>query len=399
MSETARRRVRTAMVVVPVILGLFVAWNARTALFPFVLGIAIAYVIAPAVSGIASYMPFREARPHLARGIAILILYISFAGAMVGVGFLVIPDAVDEMQQFSDNLPDTIDQVRARLQDAYDRWVPAEQHDRTDKWLQDFGDSAGTWATGLAPDAVKFAGNTFAILIGYLTIPVWLYFTLKDHPRGVRSFIGMFPPEWRHDVRNMLGIADAVLRNYIRAMLLQGMIIGLMAYIALRILDVKYPIGLAVIAGITEMIPIIGPIIGAIPAILVALAQDPWKGLWVAIAFLIIQQIENNFMVPKIQGDFLRLHPGVIIVLLVVAGSIGGFVFVLFVIPAAAFVRDLYQYLYLRTGNVPQDAALDRALGEYGAEAVRERWRMELVVPAADIGNRGIGIEIPPASP
>ena len=75
------------------------------------------------------------------------------------------------------------------------------------------------------------------------------------------------------------------------------------------------------------------------------------------------------------------------------------FVFVLFVIPAAAFVRDLYQYLYLRTGNVPQDAALDRALGEYGAEAVRERWRMELVVPAADIGNRGIGIEIPPASP
>lgn len=393
MSEDTRRRIRTAMVVLPLVLGLYVAWTSRTALFPFVLGIAIAYVIAPAVNRLTAVLPFRHARPHLARGVAILLIYAAFAGAMVGVGFLVIPDAIDEIQQFADNLPDTIDRVQERLQEWYDRWIPAEHHDRVDQWLEDFGNSAGEWSAGLLPNAVGFAGNTFAILIGYLTIPVWLYFTLKDHPRGVRSFIGMFPPEWRHDVRNALGIADAVLRNYIRAMLLQGLIIGLMAYISLRILDVRYPIGLAVIAGITEMIPIIGPIIGAIPAILVALAQDPWKGLWVAIAFLIIQQIENNLIVPKIQGDFLRLHPGVIIVLLVVAGSIGGFLFVLFVIPAAAFIRDLYQYLYLRTGNVEPDAALDRALGEYGAEALRERWRLELMVPAANVGNRGIDPE------
>jgi predicted PurR-regulated permease PerM len=218
---------------------------------------------------------------------------------------------------------------------------------------------------------------------------------MKDHPRGVRAFVGMFPPELRHDVRNTLGIADAVLRNYIRAMLLQGIIIGVMAYIALEILDVKYPIGLAVIAGVTEMIPIIGPIIGAIPAVLVALAQDPMKALWVALAFLIIQQIENNFIVPKIQGDFLRLHPGVIIVLLVVAGALGGFFFVLLVVPAAAFVRDLYQYTYLRVGNVPPDEALDRALGEYGAGALRTRWRLEEIVPTDEHGNQGWGPEYP----
>jgi predicted PurR-regulated permease PerM len=158
---------------------------------------------------------------------------------------------------------------------------------------------------------------------------------------------------------------------------------------------VKYPIGLAIIAGVTEMIPIIGPIVGAVPAILVALAQEPIKALWVALAFLIIQQIENNFIVPKIQGDFLRLHPGVIIVLLVVAGSIGGFFFVILVVPAAAFIRDLYQYVYLRMGNVPQDEALDRSLGEYGADALRTRWRLEEVVPADELGNQGFGSEYP----
>jgi predicted PurR-regulated permease PerM len=395
MTEQWRTRIRTAMVVVPVVLGLWVAWTARTALFPFVLGLAIAYVISPAVNFIAAAMPFRHAKPYLARGLAILILYAGIAGVATGLGFLFVPAASDETQQFFDDLPDTIDTVQTRIQDWYDEYVPEKHHERVDGWMDDFGDSLGNFAAGLAPDAVNFLGDTFTIIIGYLTIPIWLYFTLKDHPRGVRSFIGMFPPHLRHDVRNVLGIGDAVFRNYIRAMLIQGFIIGVMAYIALSILDVKYPIGLAIIAGFTEMIPIIGPIIGAVPAILVALAQDPLKALWVAIAFLVIQQLENNLIVPKIQGDFLRMHPGVIIVLLVLGGAIGGLFLVITIIPLAAFTRDLYQYTYLRVGNVPPDEALDRALGDYGAKALRTRWALEHVMPESEFGNRGFGVEVP----
>jgi predicted PurR-regulated permease PerM len=387
------------MVFVPILLALFVAWNERTALLPFVLGVAIAYVIAPAVNWIAAVIPFRHRDPYLARGLAILILYAGVAGIGTGLGFVFVPQAIDEIQQFSDDLPATIDSAQERIQDWYDEYVPEEHHDRVEGWLTDFGDAAGDWAAGLAPDVLSFAGDTFTIMIGYLTIPIWLYFTMKDHPRGVRSFIGMFPPEWRHDVRNSLGIADAVLRHYIRAMLIQGAIIGVMAYIALEILDVRYPLGLAIIAGVTEMVPIIGPIIGAIPAVLVALADDPIKALWVALAFLIIQQLENNLIVPKIQGDMLRLHPGVIIVLLVLAGAVGGFILVVLIVPLAAFVRDLYQYVYLRVGNVEPDAALDRALGEYGADALRTRWKLEEVVPAAEMGNRGFGVETPDEAP
>jgi predicted PurR-regulated permease PerM len=401
VNETWRRRIRIAMVVVPVLLAVFIAWNARTALFPFVLGVAIAYVMAPAVNYITAWLPFHLTRPYLARGIAILILYASVAGIGVGAGFALVPDAVDEVQQFSDNLPDTVDSARGQIVEWCVDSLPSQyRNECEDEWLEDAGNAFSDWAVGLAPDALEFAGNTFTILIGYLTIPVWLYFTLKDHPRGVRSFIGMFPPEWRHDVRNALGIGDATFRNYIRAMLLQALIIGAMAYVALRVLSVDYPIGLAIIAGFTEMIPIIGPIVGAVPAILVALADDPIKALWVALAFLIIQQIENNLIVPKIQGDFLRLHPGVIIVLLVVGGAItGSIVLLILIVPAAALVRDLYQYAYLRVGNVPPDEALDRALGEYGAGALRERWLLEDVVPAAELGNRGFGLEYPLEDP
>ena len=395
MSEAARRRVRVAMVIVPVLLALWIVWSERIAILPFVLGIALAYVIAPAVNWIARVMPLRQSRPYLARGMAILVLYAGVAGIAVGLGFLIVPEAAEEIDQFFDELPDTIENARNRLNDLYDEYVPQEHHDTVDGWFEDFGDSAGDWAAAFAPNLAARVGDTFTILLGYLTIPIWLFFTLKDHPRGVRSFIGMFPPEYRHDVRNVLGIGDAVFRNYIRAMLIQGFIVGVMAYIALYFLDVDYPIGLAIIAGVTEMIPIIGPIIGAIPAVLVALAQDPVKALWVALAFLAIQQIENNLIVPKIQGDFLRLHPGVIIVLLVLAGAVSGFILVLAIVPLAAFVRDLYQYAYLRVGNVPHDEALQRSLGDFGAEAIRERWRMEEIAPAATLGNRGFGVEYP----
>ena len=303
----------------------------------------------------------------------------------MGVGFLVVPDAVDEINEFSDTLPDTIDSARERFQNWYDEYIPAEQHDRVDAWLEDAGNAAGDWAVGLAPRAAGFIGSTFAILIGYLTIPVWLFYTLKDHPRGVRSFIGMFPPDWRHDVRNVLGIIDAVFKNYIRAMLLQGIIVGAMAYIALEILDVNYPIGLAIIAGVTEMIPIIGPIIGAIPAVLVALAQDPVKALWVALAFLVIQQIENNFIVPKIQGDFLRLHPGRDHRAAGVAGALGGFIFVILVVPAG---RDGARHVPVRL-PAPRRRPARRGAGpgDRGVrrEGLRERLALEEVVPVAEL--------------
>jgi hypothetical protein len=93
------------------------------------------------------------------------------------------------------------------------------------------------------------------------------------------------------------------------------------------------------------------------------------------------------------------LHPGVIIMLLVIAGALGGFIFVILVVPFAAMARDMYQYAYLRLGDVPPDEALDRSLGEYGAKALRERLQLEQVVPAADLGNPGFGTEGPATPP
>ena len=102
MSETVRRRIRIAMVVAPVLFALYIVWSERTAILPFVLGMALAYLIAPAVNWIAAVIPFRKTKPYLARAIAILVLYAAVAGAAVGACFLIVPQAADEIDQFFD---------------------------------------------------------------------------------------------------------------------------------------------------------------------------------------------------------------------------------------------------------------------------------------------------------
>jgi len=106
---------------------------------------------------------------------------------------------------------------------------------------------------------------------------------------------------------------------------------------------------LGTVAGILEIIPNLGPFLGAIPAVIVALLVDPIKALWVAIGFVVIQQVENAFLVPRVSGRAVRFHPAIVIVLVLVGSEVAGFWGMLLAVPLTAMVRDVAGYLYLRT--------------------------------------------------
>jgi len=110
---------------------------------------------------------------------------------------------------------------------------------------------------------------------------------------------------------------------------------------------------LGLIAGIFEILPYVGPILGAIPAIVVALLADPWSALWVAIAFFGIQQVENLVLVPRISGESVKLHPAMVMVVLVVGNELAGFWGMLIAVPVTAVLRDVFKYLYLRFLDEP----------------------------------------------
>jgi predicted PurR-regulated permease PerM len=135
--------------------------------------------------------------------------------------------------------------------------------------------------------------------------------------------------------------------------LLLCLFVGALATIALLIIGVPFAPVLGLIAGIFEVLPNIGPYLGAIPAILVALATNPVSAIWVAVAFLAIQMIENLVLVPRISGQSVKLHPALVMMVLVIGGQLAGFWGMLIAVPVTAVIRDVFLYLYLRLLDEP----------------------------------------------
>jgi predicted PurR-regulated permease PerM len=151
----------------------------------------------------------------------------------------------------------------------------------------------------------------------------------------------------------MSRLIDDVLSAYIRGQLLLCFFIGTMATLALLIIDVPSALVLGLIAGLFEALPFIGPILGAIPALIVALVNEPTSAIWVAVAFFAIQQVENLILVPRISGESVKLHPAMVMVVLVVGNELAGFVGMLIAVPVTALLRDVFKYLYLRLLDEP----------------------------------------------
>ena len=169
----------------------------------------------------------------------------------------------------------------------------------------------------------------------------------------------MMPEAARGDVHNIIRIIDGLAGAYLRGQLILCLIIGAASTVMLAAFGIPQALLLGTVAGVFEVIPNLGPFLGAIPAVLVTLLVDPIKALWVALGFIVIQQIENAFLVPRISGNAVRYHPAVVIILVLVGSEVAGLWGMLLAVPLAAMLRDVVRYLFLRTtdrGATPEMA-------------------------------------------
>jgi predicted PurR-regulated permease PerM len=158
----------------------------------------------------------------------------------------------------------------------------------------------------------------------------------------------------------VLRIVERVFGRWLRGQLFLGLVVGAATFLGLlllgRLVDprfLQFAVLLAVVAGLFELLPIIGPILSAVPAILVALTISQEAALAVVALYIVIQQVENNVLVPKIQGDAIDLHPSIVIFALVIGGAIGGLLGAIFSLPITAAARDVYRYLFRRLSDEP----------------------------------------------
>ncbi|MDD3265208.1 MAG: AI-2E family transporter, partial [Dehalococcoidales bacterium] len=197
----------------------------------------------------------------------------------------------------------------------------------------------------LARGGFSFISGTVGALLGFAALPLFLFYIVKDYPQIKRN-IYSFLPEWAVEhTHNIASIFDKVLGGYIKATLVLGGIVAIMSFIGLSILRVPYAPALAFFAGITEMIPTIGPWIGGALAVLITLSTVPEKAIIVVLLFVGIQLVENNLLVPRIQASYMRIHPAAVLLLLVLGAHIAGIWGIIISIPIAATVARLIQYI------------------------------------------------------
>lgn len=352
---------RVALVLVVAALVAVVLLAAFAAVKPFLLGALLVYVLAPVVE--------RLARTGLPRVLAVLLTLAGTVAALAVVASLALGPFVTQVRLFVDDLPGILDDARAAVLASYEGAdLPPELRDAVDAWIADAGSTlAGIDLGALVSPLVTSLVTLVGTVTAYAILPAWLFFVLKDRLRLADGLERGLPPGWRGDSFAVLAIANRVFGNWARGQLFLGVVVGVASYVGLMVLAAtvdpvfaRYAVLLAIIAGVLELVPFIGPIIAAVPAALIGLLAGP-TGFLAAIAlYLVIQQLENNLLVPKIQGDAVELHPSVVMIALVVGASLAGILGAIVSLPVTAAGRDVFRYAFRRLSDPP--ASVDEAL-------------------------------------
>lgn len=351
-ASLVRQRIRASMVLAAILVAGWALYTARGALPPFLLGSVFVLAVAPIVDRVARGMPFYDRHPDFALALGILLLYWVVAGTIVTIAVLFGPTVLREGRDLANGLPSFVERAQREVQDNngwYQRNVPVDIRLQIDRNWQQVADKAGGYAQEVLRRSLDFATTSVTTVAAYLVVPFWAFFVLKDREKGARAIVRLFPASVQPDVVHLLAHARTVFGSYVRAQLVLSTATGVITAIGLTWLDVRFAIVLGATAGIANLIPVLGPMIGGIPALIVVTATHPgWSVLWVFLFLFVAQELKDFILVPRIQGRAVGLHPAVILVLIVVAGHIAGFWGLLFAVPVVAVLRDGFTYVYHR---------------------------------------------------
>ncbi|CAN5180381.1 AI-2E family transporter [soil metagenome] len=204
----------------------------------------------------------------------------------------------------------------------------------------------------ISPNVSDIGRNAFAVsskvfggLISTLTILIVSFYLLLSHDKFQRSISKLFHRDLRESVVVTMNQIDDKLGAWMRGQLVLCLSIGVLTWIALSLLNLPYALPLALIAAIFEALPTIGPILAAVPALIVAFTLSPNLAIFVAIIYFIIQTLENNVLVPKIMQHAVGLNPVIVIVGIMIGGSLMGIPGALLSIPFISFLTVLFSNL------------------------------------------------------
>jgi predicted PurR-regulated permease PerM len=300
--------------------------------------VLLAAILATGLSPVVERLAKREwtrRRRRLSRPAAIAVVYLGLLVALGAIGSLLISPLVVETREIVQRAPALYEQLQQMLDGLQRRyaWLPdlTSIINRLPQEAGQLGQYLGA-ATGVA-------FRVFGGVVSAVTVLILSIYMLLEGPIIKEGFLRLFPREHRRRVDVVLQHVGAKFGGWLRGQLFLGLIIGIAAGLGTWILGLPYPFLLGLGAGITELVPMVGPVLGAIPAVFVALFGPTWRLLAVIVLFTAIQQVENNLLVPRVMKQTVGLSPLLTIVAIMIGAKLMGILGALLAVPIAAALQ------------------------------------------------------------
>lgn len=354
----------TILVTVGILIVAFILYTARGALLPIIISVIVAELLFPIVAFIEKWLPGRERFPGAARISSIAVVYLAFLAIIALLIYLTIPPIFQEAREFIETVPQIYEDARAAFDDLaqeFEERVPEEIKAQIYERVESAAGAIGGFGLRVLSATISRVAGTVSLAFGLLVVPFLLFYLLKDKEELLDGMYSALPRDVATHTHNVLMLVHGVIGSYVRAQMISAAIVGGFVFLGLWALDINFALTLGLLAGMLGLIPIIGAFIGAVPGLLVTLATDPSKLIWVALLYIVVQFIESNIISPRIQGSAVRLHPIFIMTTLIVASSIAGLWGVLVGVPLVAAARDVFAYFYKEWGGGDEPTGLSDA--------------------------------------
>lgn len=334
------------------------AWSVRAIWPPLIFATAIIYLLNPIVT--------RLQRHHIPRLLGTALTYTAVLALLVLAGFSVAPIAANQANDLADQWP--------TLRTDVEQWIDDLALDTQD-WIietptvaeirAEFANDSSSLSQTI--DRARNIGSR--VIHGALIIilgPIIAFYLLVDLPRLRLVANSLVPPGRRRETEVVAARLNRAMGGFLRGQLAVALIVGLMVSIGLAIIGLEFWLIVGMIAGLSNVVPLIGPWVGGVPAVVIALSTgDAGQAFWVVIVMIGAQQIDNHFISPLIMRRTVKLHPAVVMLALLAGGSLGGFFGLFLAVPTAAILKIFASHLW-RTYvlNEPIDQIATRTLAE-----------------------------------
>ncbi len=319
---------RSVFLVIVILFGIFIAWRIQGVL----ISLYLSYIWMCGVSPLVDWLQ----KKGFGKSLSVGITYFLAISVLALLMFSIIPPLIEQIREFINKWPVYFQGAQDILKSQN---LPIISNDSLTNLISSRLDAA------LSNILTVFL-NVFGVLVSFVTIAVFTFYLLLEREGVKKNLFRFFPhlPEKR--VYNLAHKIEVKMGSWVRGELLLMFIVGSLTYIGLLILKIEFAVPLAVIAGLLEILPTIGPTISAIPAVIIAFVQAPILVVPVLALYILVQQLENNLIVPKVMERAVGFSPLIVILSLLIGGTLFGVMGALLAVPTAAILKVIIDDYY-----------------------------------------------------